>query len=259
MTGVANPNFEFDCATIQVPQDWHNKDNGKTFDIALVRARSNTQHDRIGSLVVNPGGPGGSGIQLAAGLVAPGQKFPTAITDRFDLVGFDPRGVGQSTEVECITPTAEDCAVRGGSGSDVAGRLRQGRRAQQGRRRALRRRSTARQLPLFSTEQAARDIDAVRVAVGDPKLTYLGYSYGTLLGAVYAQIYPQNVRAAVLDGAIDPKQDVVARSEGQAAGFEHAFDDFSTWCTGERRRSARSRTIPVARSPARLRRAGSTR
>ncbi len=240
--GVANPNFEFDCATIQVPQDWHNKDNGKTFNIALVRARSNNQHDRIGSLVVNPGGPGGSGIQLAAGLIAPGQKFPTAITDRFDIVGFDPRGVGMSTEVKCITAPSEDALFAADpdpmsqADFDKVVALNRAADAPCGAKYGA-------QLALFSTEQAARDMDSVRIAVGDPKLTYLGYSYGTLLGAVYAQLYPQNLRAAVLDGAIDPKQDVVARSEGQAAGFEHAFDDFSNWC------KANSTQCPISDDP----------
>jgi pimeloyl-ACP methyl ester carboxylesterase len=229
VVGASNPMFDFDCATIKVPQDWHNPGNGKTFDIALVRARSKSQHDRIGSLVVNPGGPGGSGIQLAAGLLAPGQKFPTAVTDRFDIVGFDPRGVGMSTEVKCLTPTAEDSIFAADpdpmsqADFDKVVALNRAAEAPCGVKYGS-------QLPLFSTEQAARDIDAVRMAIGDDKLTYLGYSYGTLLGAVYAQLFPTKVRAAVLDGAIDPKQDVVARSEGQAAGFEHAFDNFVTWC-----------------------------
>ncbi|GFJ88725.1 hypothetical protein Prum_023670 [Phytohabitans rumicis] len=86
-------------------------------------------------------------------------------------------------------------------------------------------------LRLFATEQAARDMDAVRAAVGDEKLTYLGYSYGTLLGATYAQLFPNKIRAFVLDGAVDPGQDFVAGSEGQAKGFERAFGNFATWCT----------------------------
>jgi pimeloyl-ACP methyl ester carboxylesterase len=242
--GEANPSFTFDCATIQVPQDWHHPDNGKTFDIAIVRERSKDQKDRIGSLVVNPGGPGGSGIQLAAGLVAPGvsNPLPTAITDRFDIVGFDPRGVGQSTEVRCLTPASEDAIFAedpdpmSQADFDAEVALNKAADAPCGAKYGA-------QLPLFSTEQASRDIDAVRAAVGDPKLTYLGYSYGTLLGATYAQLFPKNIRALVLDGTIDPRQDIVQRSEGQAAGFEHAFNDFSTWC------KANTSQCPIANDP----------
>src|SRR5262249_39633877 len=92
-------------------------------------------------------------------------------------------------------------------------------------------------LSLFSTEQAARDIDAIRVALGDAKLNYLGYSYGTLLGAVYAQLFPTRVRAMVLDGPIDPTADAVAAAQSQAQGFEHAFDEFATWCVQQRCRA----------------------
>jgi pimeloyl-ACP methyl ester carboxylesterase len=95
-------------------------------------------------------------------------------------------------------------------------------------------------LTLFSTEQAARDMDALRAAVGDPKMTYLGYSYGTLLGATYAQLFPKNIRALVLDGAVDPKQGFVARAETQAKGFERAFTNFTTWC------AATARSCPIA-------------
>ena len=179
--------------------------------------------------MVNPGGPGGSGISLAVELADAREKFPTAITDRFDLVGFDPRGVGQSTEVKCISP---DRKTRYSAPIPIRSRRPTSTRVVALNKSAVRPCGTkyGNELPLFSTEQAARDMDAVRIAVGDQKLTYLGYSYGTLLGAVYAQLFPTNIRAMVLDGAIDPTQSSVARSEGQAAGFEHAFNDFSAWC-----------------------------
>ena len=90
------------------------------------------------------------------------------------------------------------------------------------------------QLPLFSTEQAARDMDAIRAAVGDDKLTYLGFSYGTLLGAVYAQLFPTHINRMVLDGAFDPEQDPVANAYSQAGGFELAFNHFSKWCKAHR-------------------------
>jgi pimeloyl-ACP methyl ester carboxylesterase len=224
--GQTVPGWSFECGGIDVPQDWNHPANGKTYHIALIRARSDAQTNRIGSLVVNPGGPGGSGVGLAIDLT---QSLPKAVTSRFDIVGFDPRGVGHSTQVQCLTAADEDSLY--GAEPDPK------TQADFDAIVALTKRAVSAcgtkygdQLALFSTEQAARDIDSVRQAVGDDKLTYLGYSYGTLLGAVYAQLFPTHIRAMVLDGAIDPKQNLIQRSEGQAAGFEHAFDDFSAWC-----------------------------
>jgi pimeloyl-ACP methyl ester carboxylesterase len=220
----------YDCATIAVPRNWSSP-GGSTFDIALIRARNTKQHDRIGSLLVNPGGPGVSGINTAVYLSF-GQAYggaSEAVSERFDLVGFDPRGVGRSSPVECVSDQEMD--ENFGYDPDPTGQAafdglvglsrRIGASCQQKYGDLLR---------LFSTEQAARDMDAIRAAVGDAKLTYLGFSYGTLLGATYAQLYPRNVRALVLDGAVDPRQDYVAGSESQAKGFELAFDNFAKWC-----------------------------
>jgi pimeloyl-ACP methyl ester carboxylesterase len=228
----------YECTTVEVPQDWTaagassgTNPSGPTFDIAVLRARSDNQRDRIGSLLVNPGGPGGSGVDLAVYLSL-GRGYgglPAEVTDRFDIVGFDPRGVSRSSPVKCISDANLDASF--GYEPDPAdqaafdGLVALNRRVGQGcgakYRDALR---------LFSTEQAARDMDAVRAAVGDSKMTYLGYSYGTLLGATYAQLFPNKIRAFVLDGAVDPKQDLVAGSESQAKGFERAFDNFTKWC-----------------------------
>jgi pimeloyl-ACP methyl ester carboxylesterase len=197
----------------------------------MVRIRSRTQQDRIGSLLVNPGGPGVSGIDTAVYLSF-GQQFgglPKEVTDRFDIVGFDPRGVGRSSAVKCISGTDQDESfavvpdpVSQAQFDEVAAltkKIADGCGKKYGD-----------QLVTFSTEQAAHDMDAIRAAVGDPKLTYLGFSYGTLLGATYAQLYPSKVRALVLDGAVDPEQGLVAGSESQAKGFERAFTNFTKWC-----------------------------
>jgi pimeloyl-ACP methyl ester carboxylesterase len=230
----------YDCATITVPQDWHaagssgataNPGGGPTFQIALLRARSTQQRNRIGSLVINPGGPGASGVDTAVYLSF-GPAFgglPDEVTQRFDIVGFDPRGVNRSSPIKCISDAKLDAnfgyepdpksqaafdglvALNQTIGNGCAGQYGD----------ALR---------LYATEQAARDMDAVRSAVGDQKLTYLGYSYGTLLGATYAQLFPQNVRALVLDGAVDPRQNLISSSESQAQGFERAFNNFAAWC-----------------------------
>jgi len=248
---AARANVSYQCTTVKVPQDWSRAGtspgtapSGPTFDIAVIRARSADQRDRIGSLLVNPGGPGGSGVDLAVYLSL-GQAFgglPADVINRFDIVGFDPRGVSRSSPVKCISdeildatfgyePDPADQAEFDGL-VDLAERISETCDARYGDT-----------LPLYSTEQAARDMDAVRAAVGDPKLTYLGYSYGTLLGATYAQLYPDHIRALVLDGAVDPRQDTVAASESQAKGFERAFGNFTEWC------SANAARCPIADDP----------
>lgn len=221
----------YECGTVPVSQDWDDPDAPETFDVALVRARGADQQDRIGSLLVNPGGPGASGVETAVFLSFGAQLggLPDDVISRFDIVGFDPRGVGRSSPVECFTDAeldevygAEPDPVAQADFDELVARTRQ-----QAETCAAK---YGRALPLFSTRQAAHDMDAVRAAVGDDKLTYLGYSYGSLLGAVYAQLYPERIRALVLDGAVDPEQDSTASTEEQARGFELAMDNFAGWC-----------------------------
>lgn len=232
-------NVSYACGTLKVAADWADPHNGKTFDIALMRARAAGQTNRIGSLVVNPGGPGASGIDLAVYLSA---GLPVAITRRFDIVGFDPRGIGHSTQVKCISDANLDASFGAdpdpASAQAFAGAVALSRRIAQGCAQKY-----GETLRLFSTEQTARDMDAIRAAVGDANLNYLGYSYGTLLGATYAQLYPRKLRAAVLDGAVDPQLSSIQSSEGQAKGFELAFNDFTSWCTQHQD------TCPIAQDP----------
>jgi pimeloyl-ACP methyl ester carboxylesterase len=218
--------YAYHCKTVTVPQDWGNKDNGKTLGIKVMRARSADQGERIGSLLVNPGGPGGSGIDLAISLSL---GLPTEITRRFDIVGFDPRGVGRSEPIKCFT--GKDLDESFGSDPDPA------TQAEFDEVVAMTRRMVEAceakygpALSLFSTEQTARDMDQIRAELGEAKMTYLGYSYGTLLGATYAQLFPDKVRAFVLDGAVDPTLGTVEGSESQAKGFERAFTNFTSWC-----------------------------
>jgi pimeloyl-ACP methyl ester carboxylesterase len=221
----------YECGTLPVPRDWSAPDAPETFDLSLVRARGNDQRDRLGSLFVNPGGPGASGIEsavyLSFGPLVGG--LPEAVTNRFDLVGFDPRGVGRSHPVECISDAEldETFASPPDPASQAAFDTAVAETRQQAQACAAKYGDLLR---FFSTRQTAHDLDALRAAVGDEQLTYLGFSYGTLLGAVYAQLYPERVRALVLDGAVDPRQDAVAATERQAAGFEQALDNFAGWC-----------------------------
>lgn len=242
--GRTAPDMRYECARIAVPRDWADGTGatagpgaGQTFEIALLRARSTRQRDRLGSLVVNPGGPGGSGVDMAVYLSfgpAFGGLSPR-VTERFDIVGFDPRGVARSSPITCISDADLDASF----GYDPDPRSQESFDSLRALTRRIGRGCGDRygdQLRLYGTKQAARDIDAVRAAVGDEKLTYLGYSYGTLLGATYAQLYPQRVRALVLDGAVDPTQDLIASSESQARGFERAFDNFARWCAANAER-----------------------
>ena len=231
LVGQGAAGMSYDCASVSVPRDWAKPVAGQTYDIAMIRIRSKTQTKRIGSLLVNPGGPGGSGIDTAVYL-SYGEALgglPTAVTDQFDIVGFDPRGVGRSDPIKCISGTDQDASFAAPPDpvSDAAFNqlvtLNKKIAADCGQKYGD-------QLPLFSTEQAAKDMDALRAAVGDDKMSYLGFSYGTLLGATYAQLFPTKIRAMVLDGAVDPKQSYIEGNETQAKGFERAFTNFTAWC-----------------------------
>jgi pimeloyl-ACP methyl ester carboxylesterase len=230
--GRDNPNVRLECGSVKVPQDWNAPDagtarhSGPTFDIALVRGRATAQRDRIGSLLINPGGPGASGLEYGVYRAA---TLPLEVTRRFDVIGFDPRGVGRSATVKCFADA--DLDANFGSDPDPVSQADFDASVSLARRLAQ---SCGDKygdaLHLYSTEQTARDIDAIRASLGDEKLTYLGYSYGTLLGAVYAHLFPKNVRALALDGAVDPTQPSVLSAENQAKGFERAFDNFAAWC-----------------------------
>ncbi|HZS19627.1 MAG TPA: alpha/beta hydrolase, partial [Pseudonocardiaceae bacterium] len=150
-------------------------------------------------------------------------------------IGFDPRGVGASKPaVRCFTPTERDAdRLDVEVDTSPAGVERIQRKEKDYDNKCAERSGGTTLLANVGTRDAARDIDILRAALGDQKLTYLGYSYGTDLGTAYAEQFPHNVRALVLDGAIDPAQNQEQRQLGQAAGFQHAFDTFAAWCTAQ--------------------------
>ena len=193
-------------------------------NLSIIRAPATDPKSRVGSLVINPGGPGASGVDFVrdeAGILS------ASLRKRFDIIGFDPRGVNSSSPIRCIDNL--DPLDRLDPSPDDAAELKALVDAARDYAQQCGQRNDA-TLPYLSTDAVARDLDLIREAIGDPKLTYLGFSYGTLIGALYADLYPDHIRAMVLDGAIDPSLDLEAFRSGQANGFEHELKDFLADC-----------------------------
>ena len=217
----------FSCGKLAVPLDYA-KPAGDRIQLFVLKVhlKSQAAKDRIGSLLVNPGGPGGSGVNLAAGLV---NALSDDIFAHFDLVGFDPRGVGLSQPLQCIPDREKDrLAAADPDVRTAAGQLQARAAAQAVVRACVTKYGGG--LGQYNTEETARDMDLIRQAVGDSKLSYLGFSYGTRLGAAYAHEFPARVRAEVLDGALDPVTGELAQDEQQTKAFELAFDQFAADC-----------------------------
>lgn len=216
---------DFECATLAVPLDEARPGAG-TVDLALTRLRTARKGERIGSLIVNPGGPGSSAVGY---LQAAWTLIPPPVRARFDLVAFDPRGVGRTEPVRCATTAELDEYFAVDPSPDDDAELRELERSNAQLAAGCAKRS-GRLLPHVSTAEAARDLDRVRAAVGDEKLTYLGYSYGTSLGAAYLDAFPTRVRAMALDGGIDPQLTWDGLLEGQSKGFDRALEAFLADC-----------------------------
>jgi pimeloyl-ACP methyl ester carboxylesterase len=221
--GCADDGFQ--CSTLQVPLDVADPGKG-TVTLALTRKRATRSGDRIGSLIINPGGPGSSAVNY---LQAVWQGIPAPVRARFDLVAFDPRGVGRSAPVRCGTTAELDTYFHLDPTPDTAAELKAYTDGNTKLAKGCQSRS-GRVLPHVSTREAADDLDRVRAAVGDEKLTYLGYSYGTAIGATYLERHPTKVRAMVLDGALDPRLTWDKLLEGQSKGFDLALNAFMNDC-----------------------------
>jgi pimeloyl-ACP methyl ester carboxylesterase len=217
----------FECATIAVPLDYEDPD-GATIDLALIRLPARPAL-REGAILLNPGGPGGSGYEFAEA-AAEAIDFDMGLESRFDIIGFDPRGVERSGGIDCIDDRAlEDLYYSDDTPDDpvdVAATIAR----MSGFGRACRN-VYGDSLRQYSTENTARDMDSIRAALGDEQLSYIGVSYGTYLGGVYATLFPERVRAMVLDSAYEPTGD----SEydqwlTQLVGFEQAFANWAAWC-----------------------------
>ncbi|MFF4365578.1 alpha/beta hydrolase [Streptomyces sp. NPDC001594] len=217
----------FQCSTMRAPLDYAHPGVGQDVDIAVARRTATGPGKKLGSLVVNPGGPGGSGIgylQAYAGI-----GYPAPVRARYDMVSFDPRGVARSSPVECLDGPAMDRFTQvDQTPDDQAERARLVAAFKEFAAGCEQR--SARILPHVSTVDAARDMDLLRAVLGDGKLNYVGASYGTFLGATYADLFPGRVGRMVLDGAMDPSRPALDLNRDQTAGFETAFRSFAKDC-----------------------------
>jgi len=211
----------FECTMVRVPLDYANP-GAKAITLSVVRHKATDKAHRMGSLLVNPGGPGGSGVEYAKSaefIVTP------AVLKKFDIVGFDPRGVGASTPLWCLNGAETDKFIAvDGSPTTPAQEREFVDQAKLLARRCVERAGTL--LPFIGTIDAARDLDVLRAVLGDKKLNMLGKSYGTLLGANYAHLFPQNVGRLVLDGAVDPTVSLQEMNIEQAKAFEGALNSY---------------------------------
>jgi pimeloyl-ACP methyl ester carboxylesterase len=220
----------FDCAAHEVPLDY-DKPHGATTTIALARRPAADPAHKIGTIFVNPGGPGGPGrgmVTVADEIVAPD------VLARFDIVGFDPRGIGASDPVQCF-PTDEEAEALNAqmrlvplTSSEISSTIRANLEYTDGCVR-----NAGPLLEHMSTLDVAKDLDQLRQAVGDNKINYIGYSYGTLIGATYANLFPGKVRAVVIDGNVDPDQRTNHRLTNKferAGGFEIVLSAFLSEC-----------------------------
>lgn len=215
----------FQCTFLNVPVDYSDP-QGREISLALIRKQASDPSRRLGSLLLNPGGPGGSGIDF---LRRDASRDFKNLNTRFDLVSWDPRGVGQSAPVECLKPQELDRFVAMDSVLDDP--TEESDFFQANRDFAIGcSRSSGYLLPFMDSESAARDLDRIRAAVGDSKLTYLGFSYGTLLGQWYAHLFPAHVRALALDGVVDPADNGRASALAQFSGFEQNLQAFLADC-----------------------------
>ena len=212
----------FECADISVPLDW---DSPGDDSITIGAKRHLAEGEKMGTVLINPGGPGGSGVDFVEYVPF---IFGTPLLESYDILGFDPRGVGESSPVTCLTDEEKDTFNAKSYRTDDAGLAEMEADAAFIAQQCAD--GTGDVLGEVDTQSSARDMDVIRAVVGDAQLNYLGFSYGTQLGATYAGIYPANVGRMVLDGAIDLRLTVHEQSLQQAVGFENALTAFVEDC-----------------------------
>jgi pimeloyl-ACP methyl ester carboxylesterase len=215
----AGPDDPVRCAALRLPVDWA-RPEGATFDLMVARRPARTPERRVGTLVFGPGGPGDSGVER----IRRGNRFSPEILDRFDTVSFDPRGVARSGAPRCSPPSATPPPKLLTDQGDFDATIAYNRALWNGCRPTS---------PVFDhadTLSTVHDLDALRRALGERTLTFHGSSYGTLLGTLYAERYPNRVRAIVLESVFDHSLDLRTFVRTQAVALQDSFDEFVTWC-----------------------------
>lgn len=226
----------FQCATIKVPLDY-GRPGGKKLDLAISRLKTSTKQERRGVLLLNPGGPGGPGVDMPQSMAS---ELPKSVKAKYDLVGFDPRGIGKSSPVSCGLTPEQANSERPYKAETFAKDVKWARTvaekcdAEQGDK-----------LRHITTRNTARDMDVIRAVLGEKKISYLGYSYGTYLGAVYTQMFPKRSDRFVLDSAVDPARVWRGMIQIWAEGTEPAFTRWTEW-TAERNSTYKLGKTPEA-------------
>jgi pimeloyl-ACP methyl ester carboxylesterase len=215
-----------DCSTLTVPLDYE-KPSGKTLSIAVNRLKATSSAKRIGVLLVNPGGPGGSGIDFAQRAAA---LFSQSVRASFDIIGFDPRGVGRSQGIQCLTPKQLDRFFAADPSPDTPAEVDELFSVSSELASACTKKYGVEFLKQVGTRNVARDMDLLRAALNEETVSMLGLSYGSLLGATFADLFPGRVRAFALDGALDASVSLDGRALEQAKGFERALRLFVDDC-----------------------------
>jgi pimeloyl-ACP methyl ester carboxylesterase len=231
----------YQCSNLLVPINYADLSVG-AFSLALLRFQALDPDRRIGSLVVNPGGPGASGVNYAynaENIVSP------EILEHFDIVGFDPRGVGDSAAIKCLNDSETDASFASDSKPDDETEF--ALLISEARDYFAKCAANTKHLADYSTLNSARDLEILRAVLGDEKLNFLGKSYGTYLGTLYAELFPENVGRFVLDGAVDPNSSNRDGTLGQAIGFESALNAFISSCL-KRSDCALTKDLPTARN-----------
>ncbi|MEU0925178.1 alpha/beta hydrolase [Streptomyces malaysiensis] len=218
---------EYQCATIKVPLDYRIP-GGKRIDMAISRIKSTAPNQRHGVLLANPGGPGGPGLDMPMLMK---ESLPESARQKYDLIGFDPRGVGRSTPVTCGLEPEEENWLRpykeATFDKDVAWARDVARKCRE---------KSGATLKHITTRNTARDMDLLRAVLGEKKVSYFGYSYGTYLGAVYTQMFPGRADRFVLDSAVDPARAWRGMIQWWAEGAEPAFDRWTEWAAARSER-----------------------